>query len=375
MIDGNSRSLFSQDLSLSKTYSLTNQNYDTEDLDEKIRDLQTQISNTEDLIQSTQRLKDERKQRYVKQIQELEKELSEAKDFANQEILKQKKEHTKGIQALKEQLSNEIKKIISDFNQNSPPDQIIEQNQRDLSIIGEKNSITEIEMELEVEQAKLIQSKLIAKNAKIQKQLTKSKENYNSERKMHQLEDEILMIQSEHRNWIREIRSNIKGLIDSINTREHNHNVLVEQMKKEIVNREKSNQIHINSINQIVSKEKEQETNEAEFFNKKMESLQAIYQSISQKGNIQLQMIMKDIERLKKMLEESKKSEAQSQENVKKQIIKTQQLRKEIEKQRNSITSMELEISRISEENKSSMEMQKRNTTNYSSLRSLSILY
>ena len=314
--------------------------------DKEIANLQRQIDDTESAIQSIVLSREEKAARYKVELEDIQNQIAEAEAFAEEQLAKQQMEFEEEVSRTRKDYEEELKNFQATMARSLAENSMWANYRNELVNLGDQAKIADLERRMEAEKAIYQENAKIAAIKEAQKKMVKKSEVIDNERKIHELEEEVASLQTKRREISQEIRLKIGELADKIETKERDHEMLIQKMMNELNQREKHFTEHTQSVKQMVDREKITANSDYEVANNKIESLKKILQSVNKRGSIQLQSLTRDIEKLKRNVEETRKGEENFATKSKEQMMKLQSLQKEVHYHRETFQHMQNELNR-----------------------------
>lgn len=343
------------------------------ELDNELASIQAQVDDTELTLQNIQRSIKDKTERYAIEINDLQEQLAQAKLESQRLLQEQEEQQNNEITDLKLHFNDEVSKIQGLLNRNIQEDNEWMQKRTEINQLGNETQLNDLLHKMETDKAKFQESVTVSAGNEARKKMERISNSIAAESRMRQLETEVADIQSNRRELGNESRLKTEEFNDKLEVRNRDHQILMRKMTNEMNVRTAQYEQHIKSLQSRLTREKQQCEFELRAATDKCENLQKMYQTITKRGSQQLLSITKDIERMKRSLDEAQKGESKYDTNNRSQMLKNQTLNAETENLRRTYQLMQEEFERLQMENQLAMhELQKcqqSNSTSYSSRR------
>lgn len=317
---------------------------ENESLDDNIEDLQRQIDETEAAIENITLNLDETKTRHQSELEEIESQIKEATQIAEEELDNQQQQFDIEFNEQRAKFEEEIKSLQENLRKGHEGNLMWSNYRQELSKLGNQAIIADMERKMETQKIVLLESVDIQKMKQNQQKFLRLDAQYENESRLRSLEEEISMYQTQKREQVSHSRIKINELTENIETKLREHQILLEKMTLEFNQREKHFDAHIQSVIQMIEREKSKSDSDNQIMNKKAASLQKILSSISKRGSIQLQEMMKDIEKMKRSIDECKRNEESFAEKSRQQMAKMLSIQKETQNNRDTFKALQDEL-------------------------------
>lgn len=311
-----------------------------------IENLQSQIDEMSNFLQSVQLHADDRQQRYVSAIAKLKRNIEDEKERLGS--------------ALERQIENqnaEINEILasqeSEMNYFRDGTQAIEHDSNnwrnisnDLYSLG--NNIEKLELQGSIDRVQDESKNLEFSRFTQTENLKLSRKNIiqSQEKKIQLLQDEINRYKSMQRQEDAQFADFLQDNAISQESSEKTQKVLVERMNSEIKQREDIFNSHLNVVQQLIAKEKQKADQDSLVTKETLESLLNLKKSTSQRCMKQLSATTRDINRIQQLLEKQNAEEETKVQITTSSYSKTQNLQRQnaLLKQKISQTASEIEL-------------------------------
>lgn len=311
-----------------------------------IENLQSQIDEMSNFLQSVQLHADDRQLRYVSAIAKLKKNIEDEKERLGS--------------ALERQIENqnaEINEILasqeSEMNYFRDGAQAIEHDSNnwknisnDLYSLG--NNIEKLELQGSIDRVQDESKNLEFSRFTQTENLKISRKNIiqSQEKKIQLLQDEINRYKSMQRQEDAQFADFLQDNAISQESSEKTQKVLVERMNSEIKQREDIFNSHLNVVQQLIAKEKQKADQDSLVTKETLESLLNLKKSTSQRCMKQLSATTRDINRIQQLLEKQNAEEETKVQITTSSYSKAQNLQRQnaILKQKIGQTASEIEL-------------------------------
>lgn len=329
-----------------------NENYnhnfsENESLDDSIEDLQRQIDETEAAIENITLNIDETRSRHQSELEEIEGQIKEANQIAEEELNNQQDQFDIEFNEAKSKFEEEIKSLQENLRKGHEGNLMWNSYRQELSKLGNQSKIADMERKMETQKIVLLESADIQRMKQSQKNYMRLDAQYENESKLRALEEEISICQAQKREKVSQSRLKVNELTENIETKTREHHILLEKMTLEFNQREKQFDAHIQSVREMIEREKMKTDSDNQIMNNKAASLQKILSSISRRGSIQLQEMMKDIEKMKRSIDDAKRNEEAFAEKSRQQMAKMLSIQKETQANRDGFQALQDELNSV----------------------------
>lgn len=363
----NSDTLKKSDMDNDDNESYNHNFSENESLDDNIEDLQRQIDETEAALENITLNIDETRTRHQSELQEIESQIKEATQIAEEELNNQQEQFDIEYNEAKSKFEEEVKQLQENLRRGHEGNLMWSNYRQELSKLGNQAIIADMERKMETQKIVLLESVDIQKMKQSQRKFMRLDAQYENESRLRSLEEEISICQAQKREKISQSRLKVNELTDNIETKSREHQILLEKMTLEFNQREKHFDAHVQSVRQMIEREKMKTDSDNQIMNNKAASLQKILSSISKRGSLQLQEMMKDIEKMKRSIDECKRNEDAFAEKSRQQMAKMLSIQKEAQNSRDSFKALQDELNNVRALNQyASLELQKITKSNQS---------
>lgn len=320
---------------------------ENESLDDSIEDLQRQIDETEAAIENITLNIDETKLRHQNELEEIESQIKEASQIAEEELNNQQEQFDQEFNEARSNYEEEIKMLQENLRKGHEGNLMWNNYRQELVILGNQSIIADMERKMENEKNILLESVDNQKMKQSQQNLKRLDIQYENEARLRSLEEQISIVQSQKREKISQSRIKVNELTENIETKTREHHILLEKMTLEFNQRDKHFDAHLQSVRQMIEREKMKSDSDNQILNNKIESLQKILSSVSKRGSMQLQEMMRDIEKMKKSIDDAKRNEDAFVEKSRQQMAKMLSIQKETQANRDIFQSLQNDLNNV----------------------------
>lgn len=313
---------------------------------QEIDNLQSQIDEMSNFLQSVQTHADDRQQRYISAINKLKKNIEDEKEKLGTALEKQIEEQEAEIKEILASQESEMNYFLGGV-------QVIENDSKnwksisnDLNSLG--NNIEKLELQGSINRVQGESNDLEFTRFTQTENLKTSRKDIlqNQERKVQLLQNEINRYKSMQRQEDSQFADFLQDNAISQESSEKTQKVLVERMNYEIKRREDIFNSHLNVIQQLITKEKQKTDQDALVTKETLESLLNLKRSTSQRCMKQLSATTRDINRIQQLLEKQNAEEETKAQITTSSYSKTSNLQRQnaILKQKISQAASEIEL-------------------------------
>lgn len=326
--------------------SLSIQRDHNENDGQEIDNLQSQIDEMSNFLQSVQLHADDRQQRYADAINKLKRNIEDERERLGSALEKQIASQNAEINEILASQENEMNYFLESTKVIEKDSNNWQTISNDLNSLGSniekldlQGSITRVQGESDnLEFTRFAQTE----NLKI----TRKDILQNQERKIKLLQDEISRYKTLQRQDDSQFADFLRDNEISQESSEKTQKALVDRMNYEIKQREEIFKAHLNVVQQLIAKEKQKTDQESLITKETLESLLNLKRSTSQKCMKQLSETTRDINRIQQLLEKQNADEEVKVQMTTSSYSKTQSFQRQnaMLKQKISQTASEIEL-------------------------------
>ncbi|OHS99810.1 hypothetical protein TRFO_33631 [Tritrichomonas foetus] len=346
-------------------------------LDEKIYKLQDQIDIVNEELEKTLKNLNEKPIYYSKELDKISNTILEAQNFADEQLEIQQEEFDKELNLTKKQHDGEIEECRANMNGYLKENEKMFDTRKELIYLGEKTKEVDLERKMNANQNEYLEKIENDQRVNDQKMILQKVKTSEYTNQINLLSKEILSIQSSRRAIENEQRLQMNELMERINMSVKDHEMNLNKMKKEMEDRNYHFDQHVISLRSMVDKEKCKFELDIQLIDKKFQNMKEIYKMTIKRGNSQLHCLKTDMETQQRSIDNASKNEIEFKNKSREQLVRTQNLHKELKQHYEINQHIQNEIMKLGYENQVSMnELQKYSVqssrnSNYTSKRSI----
>lgn len=321
------------------------------DLGGEIEVIQAKINSTEIALRKIQQTHEQRRRTAEQELGELTLELQNAKETAQNALRQQVSEQEGELERLQKQFDDELAALDAGIERNIREDAEWKEKRKEVYDLGEQSKLYDLQSHIEHERSKAEENENIQAINQAQKRMQLEFDIESAKKKVQMLEAEISELTAVRREKNVEFQLKSSDLTNKMEAKERDHNIAVSKLQKEIAQRDVTFAHHIDSAKAMLEKEKQQSSHETETYTTRLQSLQQLYHTTSKRGSQQVDNLNKEIERLKKSVDEAKAGEGGITDKFKEDASKVQNVQSEIAKLKLEYQNLQSEIARTTQEN------------------------
>ncbi|OHT13322.1 hypothetical protein TRFO_16521 [Tritrichomonas foetus] len=310
------------------------------DEEKEIEVIQNRITSVRTLLERLNEDEQERHHRYDSQLNELAMEIQQAKHIRDIELEKQKMKYQEKKLELLNQLDEEKLQFESHFRQLLKQSQQYEQNFGEIMNLKDQYFNISQQRKSIVEDAKQLEEEKKIEQLSLQKTLARKMQKFQLNQQMNRLEHDVSELLSQRRDIEKTFKLKRAELVNKYEVSIKDHNILAQRLQKDINDRDNQYKLHLDIVKHQIEKENQRNDIERQAAEVQCVRLQELNLSIQRNCTQQISKLNRDIEQMKKLLEEAEQDDEKTQEE---NLINTKKLFDQ-EKSTNSIRQNAMKI-------------------------------